>query len=101
LSRHLQREADRNAGTIADESGQTVRRAPAPRAQDILFVLHEVEPNLPRFLLRRSGHAAECAADVDADLLNDARSNFQPLPKDMATPEFRSRLRGLSSAEIA
>lgn len=28
------------------------------------------------------------AADVDADLLNDARSNFQPLPKDMATPEF-------------
>jgi len=28
------------------------------------------------------------AADVDADLLNDARSNFQPLPEDMATPEF-------------
>src|SRR3981081_4040781 len=40
------------------------------------------------FLLRRSGHAAECAADVDADLLNDAPSNFQPLPKDIATPEF-------------
>src|SRR5260370_3693771 len=35
-----------------------------------------------------SNHAAARAADVDADLLNDARSNFQPLPKDMATPEF-------------
>src|SRR3977135_853195 len=33
-------------------------------------------------------HAAGGAADVDAALLNDARSNFQPLPKDMATPEF-------------
>src|SRR5258707_8042997 len=35
-----------------------------------------------------TSHAAARAADVDADLLNDARSNFQPLPKDMATPEF-------------
>src|SRR5260370_28538343 len=35
-----------------------------------------------------TNHAAARAADVDADLLNDARSNFQPLPKDMATPEF-------------
>src|SRR6202790_1202932 len=33
-------------------------------------------------------HAASRAADVVACLLNDARSNFQPLPKDMATPEF-------------
>ena len=45
-----------------------------------------------------TNHAAARAADVDADLLNDARSNFQPLPKNMATPEFRSRLRGLSLA---
>src|SRR3979411_1385397 len=36
-----------------------------------------------------ANHAAARAADVDADLLNDARSNFQPLPKDMATPESR------------
>ena len=28
-----------------------------------------------------TNHAAECAADVDADLLNDARNNFQPLPR--------------------
>src|ERR1700719_2977078 len=35
-----------------------------------------------------TNHAAARAADVDADLLNNARSNFQPLPKDMATPEF-------------
>src|SRR6266404_9422561 len=35
-----------------------------------------------------TSHAAARAADVDADLLNDARSNFQPLPKDLATPEF-------------
>ena len=35
-----------------------------------------------------TNHATARAADVDADLLNDARSNFQPLPKDMATPEF-------------
>src|ERR1700681_1663789 len=35
-----------------------------------------------------TNHAAARAADVDADLLNDARSNFQPLPEDMATPEF-------------
>jgi cytochrome c peroxidase len=35
-----------------------------------------------------TNHAAARAADVDADLLNKARSNFQPLPKDMATPEF-------------
>src|ERR1700716_2807168 len=35
-----------------------------------------------------TNHAAARAADVDADLLNDARSNFQPLPKNMATPEF-------------
>src|SRR6202165_4113834 len=35
-----------------------------------------------------TNHAAPRAADVDADLPNDARSNFQPLPKDMATPEF-------------
>src|SRR5258708_8078261 len=35
-----------------------------------------------------TNHAAARAADVDADLTNDARSIFQPLPKDMATPEF-------------
>src|ERR1700724_852989 len=35
-----------------------------------------------------TNHAAARAADVDAGLLNDARSNFQPLPRDMATPEF-------------
>src|SRR5258707_4560150 len=35
-----------------------------------------------------TNHAAARAADVDADLLNDARSNFQPFPQDMATPEF-------------
>jgi cytochrome c peroxidase len=35
-----------------------------------------------------TNHTVATAADVDADLLNDARSNFQPLPKDMATPEF-------------
>ena len=35
-----------------------------------------------------TNHAAARAADVDADLLNNARRNFQPLPKDMATPEF-------------
>src|SRR5712672_4753952 len=35
-----------------------------------------------------TNHAAARAADIDADLLNHARSNFQPLPKDMATPEF-------------
>src|SRR5713226_4259747 len=35
-----------------------------------------------------TNHAAAGAADVDADLLNDARSNFQPLPNGMATPEF-------------
>src|SRR5258708_12450483 len=35
-----------------------------------------------------TNHAAARTADVDADLLNDARSNFQPLPQDMATPEF-------------
>ena len=35
-----------------------------------------------------TNHTAARAADVDADLLNDARSNFQPLPKDMATPEL-------------
>src|SRR3979490_3440571 len=35
-----------------------------------------------------TNHAAARAADVDADLLNDARSNFQLLPKDMAMPEF-------------
>src|SRR5712672_471171 len=33
-----------------------------------------------------TNHAAARAANVD--LLNDARSNFEPLPKDMATPEF-------------
>jgi hypothetical protein len=55
---HLQREADRNRRHHCGRSGQTVRRAPTPRAsghpihlapQDILFVFHEVEPNLPRF----------------------------------------------------
>src|SRR3979490_664912 len=35
-----------------------------------------------------TNHAAARAADVDADLPNDARSNFQPLPKNMVTPEF-------------
>jgi cytochrome c peroxidase len=40
------------------------------------------------FVLAICAHAAARAADVDADLLNDARRNFQPLPKDMATPEF-------------
>src|SRR3979490_3141298 len=35
-----------------------------------------------------TNHAVARAADVDAGLLTDARSNFQPLPKDMATPEF-------------
>src|SRR6266481_7036858 len=35
-----------------------------------------------------TNRAAARAADVDADLLTDARRNFQPLPKDMATPEF-------------
>jgi cytochrome c peroxidase len=35
-----------------------------------------------------TNHAAARAADVDAELLNNARSNFQPLPKDMSTPEF-------------
>src|ERR1700721_3931939 len=35
-----------------------------------------------------TNHAAARAADVDADLPNAARSNFQPLPEDMATPEF-------------
>ena len=35
-----------------------------------------------------TNHTAARAADVDADLLNDARSNFQPQPRDMATPEF-------------
>src|SRR5260370_30686831 len=35
-----------------------------------------------------TNHAAARAGDADADLLNDARSNFQPLPKDMATPQF-------------
>ena len=35
-----------------------------------------------------TNHAAARAADVDADLLNNARGNFQPLPRDMATPEF-------------
>src|SRR6195256_1093515 len=35
-----------------------------------------------------TNHAAARAVVVDADLLNDARSTFQPLPKDMATPEF-------------
>src|ERR1700731_730324 len=35
-----------------------------------------------------TNQAAARAANVDADLLNDARGNFQPLPKDMATPEF-------------
>ena len=35
-----------------------------------------------------TNHAAARAAHVDADLLNDARSNFQPLAKDMATLEF-------------
>src|SRR3979411_1108199 len=35
-----------------------------------------------------TNHAAARTADVDADLLNDARSNFQALPQDMATPEF-------------
>src|ERR1700704_5709555 len=35
-----------------------------------------------------TNQAAARAADVDADLLNDARSNFQPLPKNMATLEF-------------
>jgi cytochrome c peroxidase len=46
-----------------------------------------------------TNHAAARAADVDADLLNDARSNFQPLPEDMATPEFPitpSRVEGLA-----
>ena len=45
-----------------------------------------------------TNHAAARAADVDADLLNDARSNFQPLPKVWRRPSSRSRLRGLSSA---
>src|ERR1700682_4771638 len=35
-----------------------------------------------------TNHAAARAADVDADLLNAPRSTFQPLPRDMATPEF-------------
>ena len=35
-----------------------------------------------------TNHAAARAAHVGADLLNDARNNFQALPKDMATPEF-------------
>src|SRR5712671_1564772 len=35
-----------------------------------------------------TNHAAARAVVVDADLLNDARSNSQPLPKDMPTPEF-------------
>ena len=43
------------AASIADEAvrlfGERLHLAP----QDILFVFHEVEPNLPRFLLRRSG----------------------------------------------
>ena len=43
------------AATIAEEAarlfGERLHLAP----QDILFVFHEVEPNLPRFLLRRSG----------------------------------------------
>ena len=43
-------------------------------------------------------YSAARAADVDADLLNDARRNFQPLPKDITRPSFRSRLHGLSSA---
>src|SRR5260370_18486123 len=45
------------AATIADEAvrlfGERLHLAP----QDILFVFHEVEPNLPRFLLRRSGES--------------------------------------------
>src|SRR6202022_241825 len=43
------------AASIADEAvrllGERLHLAP----QDTLFVFHEVEPNLPRFLLRRSG----------------------------------------------
>src|SRR6201987_537694 len=35
-----------------------------------------------------TNYVAARGADADAALLNDARSNFQPLPKDMATPEF-------------
>src|ERR1700716_1679863 len=41
-----------------------------------------------------TNHAAARTADVDADLLNDARSNFQPLPQDMATPDSPTPPRG-------
>jgi Tautomerase enzyme len=68
------------AATIADEAvrlfGECLRLAP----QDILFVFHEVEPNLPRF--PTASISAGLGKETDTEIANTAAVALSPDPRN-------------------